>query len=138
MALVEINREPSARELRWFGLLFLLFFGIVGGIFIWRFSTTTVATVLWVTAAVVTSFYYLIPSFRKPLYLGWMYAVYPIGVTISFVIVASTYYLVITPIGLTLRLFGLRFLETKIDRDADTYWSDHKSLQDTRRYFQQF
>ena len=36
MAMISINLNPSRRELRWFGLLVLLFFGLIGGLVLWR------------------------------------------------------------------------------------------------------
>ena len=138
MALIEINTNPSRTELRWFGLLFLAFFAIVGGIAWWRFGAFQTAVVLWSMAAVVTLVYYLVAPVRKPLYVGWMYAVFPIGLTISFVVLAITYFLVLTPIGLLLRLFRVRFFDAQIRHEAKSYWIPHKPASELRRYFQQF
>lgn len=33
--------------------------------------------------------------------------------------------LIITPVGLLLRMFGIDFLKRKIDSNASTYWEKH-------------
>jgi hypothetical protein len=34
--LIEVNKDPSVRDVRIFGLLWLLFFGLVGGVVLWK------------------------------------------------------------------------------------------------------
>ena len=40
------------------------------------------------------------------MFLGWMYAAFPIGWTISHLLLLAVYYFVLTPVGLALRLTG--------------------------------
>ena len=138
MALIEVNKNPSQNDLRWFGVILLAFFGMIGGIAVWRFNAWTVAITLWTAAVIVVAAYYLLPPIRKPLFVGWMYAVLPIGMTISFVIMLLTYYLVLTPIGLMLRLFSVKFFDPQPANDAESYWTPHPTVTAKRRYFQQF
>jgi len=70
MALIEIKRDPSRRELRWFGVMFAVFFAIVGGLVRWKFGVPAASTVIWLTAAGLTLLYYALPPLRRPLYLG--------------------------------------------------------------------
>ncbi len=137
-ALIEINRNPSRRELNWFGFLLPLFFGLVGGLIWWRFKAPVVAWVVWGVAAGVTLLFVIVAPVRKPLYLGWMYAVLPIGWTISHVLLAAIYYLVFTPIGLIMRLAGRDPLRCRFDPLAGTYWQPHDPHEDASRYFRQF
>ena len=53
--MIEIRKDPSPRELRWFGLLFLLFFAIVGGIIYGATRMLGVSTAIWSGAAAVTT-----------------------------------------------------------------------------------
>lgn len=138
MALIRIDHNPSARNLLWFGGMLGLFLAIVGAMAWWRFHAPGVAQGFWIAAAVLVVAYYAIPPLRKPLYLGWMYAAFPIGFVMSYVILAATYYLVITPIGLALRLCGHDPLDRRLDRSAKSYWRPHSPAADSRRYFRQF
>ncbi len=138
MAMISINLNPSRRELRWFGLLVLLFFGLIGGLVLWRARSLTAPITLWSIGAATCAMYYAIRPFRRPIYLGWMYAVYPIGWVISHTVLSITYYLVLTPIGLVMRGLGRDPMERRFDRSAKTYWRPHNPDGEAARYFRQF
>jgi hypothetical protein len=138
MAMIEINKNPSRKELLWFGLLFLLFFGIIGGLSYWKFQAPAVARWIWIGDAVVSCIYFICPPIRRPLYLGWVYAAYPIGFVVSYLVMVAIYYVVITPIGLVMRLAGRDILNRSFDADAESYWSAHDGSGDQERYFRQF
>ena len=138
MGLIEVKKDFTRRELLWFGPLFALFVGIVGSILIYRFGAHTAAYVLWAVAAGLMVVYYLVPAIRRPVYLGWLYAVMPIGWVISHLLLAAIYYLLITPIGLLMRLVGYDPMKRRLDPSADTYWIKREPIQEMKRYFQQY
>ena len=138
MALIEINKNPSRRELFIFGALFAAFFGLIGGLIWWKSESPTVAYVLWSIAGFITILFYAVRPIRKPIYLGWIYTVYPIGWVISHTAMAVIYYLVFTPIGVIMRLFGRDPMERRFDRSAASYWVEHDPAGDPGRYFRQF
>jgi len=139
MALIELNTDPSKKELAWFGLMFLAFFGLIGGVVWWRFGAPQVSYALWGGAAVIVVLYYAVPAIQKPLYLGWLYAAFPIGWVISHVVMGIIYYLVITPIALIFKVMGRDALDRAVDKDAKTYWVEHRTgVGDPSRYYRQF
>ncbi len=138
MALIEIKRDPSKRELAWFGAIFAMFFAIVGGLVRWKFGAPQAGTVIWLTAAGLTLLYYVLPPLRRPLYLGWMYVAFPIGWVVSHVVLAIVYYLVFTGTSLIMRLLGRDAMQRRFDSDAQTYWIEHRPGEDRARYFRQF
>lgn len=138
MAVIEI-KEPTPRDLQWFGPLFLLFFGIIGYVVMSRAGRPNVAYGLWGASAVVVAIYYAVPSLQRKLYLGWIYAVYPIGFVLSHVIMGVVYYGVLTPIALVMRIAGRDMMTRSFDRDAKTYWVEHRTGdRDPSTYFRQF
>ena len=88
--MLEINRNPSDRDLRWFGLSCSLFFGLAGWIINWRFESLRTAQLLWVFGVVLLPVYYLIPRIRKPFLVGWMVCLYPIGWSLSHLVLMIT------------------------------------------------
>ena len=138
MSLVVLNRTPSRRELRWFGALLAAFAGVVGGIVYWKAATPTAAATIWAVGAVIAAVYYAVPPLRRPLYLGWMYAAFPIGWTISHLALVIIYYGVLTPTGIVARLAGHDPLKRTQDREAPTYWVPSRACGDVARYFRQF
>jgi len=139
MAIIEIDRSPSPKTLRWFGVLLGLFFLVVGSLLRWRAGPGTASTVLFALAGALPLLYYLVPPLRRPLYLGWVYAAWPIGLALSFALLAVVYYLVLTPIGLLMRLFGYDSMKRTFDREATSYWVPRSPDKvDPKRHFRQF
>jgi hypothetical protein len=138
MALVDINWHPSRKELRVFALLLLAFFAIVAGLMVFRFSATTAAGVVFAVAALISVTGLCVPSWLRPVYVGWIVAAYPIGWLVSHIVIAMLFYLVITPIGLIMRVFGRDPMHRRFDRSAPTYWKSRPSDSESRRYFRQF
>ena len=139
MAIIEIDKNPSPRTLRLFGVLLGLFFLILGGLLRWRAGPGTASTVLFVLAGALPLLYYLVPPLRRPMYLGWIYLAWPIGLALSFVLLAAIYFLVLTPIGLFMRLVLRRDpMQRGFDASAATYWIPRTRQPDPERYFRPY
>jgi hypothetical protein len=136
--MIDLKTSFSRRELMWFGPLFALFAGMVGGIAWSKFDAPSVARAIWISAAVVIAIYYLVPPLRKGIFIGWMAAVFPIGWILSHVLLSVVFYLVVFPIGLMLRLFRYDALKRRLDPDAASYWIKREAPDDPRKYFRQF
>ena len=138
MALIDINKNPTPRELKVFGFLFAVVFALLGAMFWWCSGWHNAAMVVWYSAAFILVAYVLVPTVRKPIYLIWSYALYPIGYVITLVLMGVVYYLVITPTGLLMRLFGRDPLTRKFKPEASSYWIRRKEDASLDRYFRQF
>ena len=136
--MLELTRNPSEADLRWFGRLLPAFVAVLGSLSRWRFGAPIVGDVIWAVGGVVVFVYFLAPSTKRPIFLGWMAAAYPIGWTISHVLLGGIYYLLLCPIGLVLRLMGRDELMLTFDRQAKTYWIPRPTRSDDSRYFHQF
>ena len=71
------------------------------------------------------------------IYRAWMNASAPIGWTISHLVLAAVFYLIVTPIGLTGRIFGRDPMMRRFDREAGSYWQPHEARNDPADYFRQ-
>ena len=137
MPIIDFNRAPSESQLRWFGAVPPAFFSVVGALLLWRLDSWLAAQILWGAGLTLAVLFYLVRPFRLPIYLGWMHAVAPIGWTVSHLVLAAIYYLVLTPTGVIMRIFGRDLLKRRLDASARTYWSGHDPGADTARYFRQ-
>lgn len=63
-----------------------------------------------------------IPRVLRPLYLGWMGLAFVLGFFMTRVLLTLVFFLVVSPIGLVMRLLGKDLLDKKIDQNASTYW----------------
>jgi hypothetical protein len=138
VALLELKKDASARELAWFGVLLAAFAGVVGGLVWWSTGHLTVSRFIWGAGAVVAGVYYLVPPVRRPIFMGWMYASYPIGWVVSHVLLATIYFVIFTLIGLIMRAVGYDPLARRFDRTAKSYWVRREPISGVERYFRQF
>ena len=67
-----------------------------------------------------------IPVLFVPVYKLWVKIGGVIGKINSYLILNFLFFLIITPMGLVIRLFGRDLLAKKIDKESDSYWSKHE------------
>jgi hypothetical protein len=139
MSIVQINTDPTRKQLNQFGFIWLGFLALFGVIAFFKLDAPTLAKVLWVLAVVVPVIGWLVPSFMRLVFVGMSYLAWPIGFVVSHLVLALVYYLVFVPIGLLMRVFGYDPMKRGFDPEAATYWiaRDPKSSE-PKRYFRQF
>ena len=137
MAIIEYRTTPTPSEKKWFGLMGGVFFCVLAGLFVLRGHPEWSRNMLF-TGAGFTAVYYVVPPLKRWIFALWMTLAYPIGWTISHVLLGILYYLVMTPIGLVLRLTGRDSMHRRLDKSAATYWTPHQPAKNKARYFQQF
>ena len=111
--------NPSARDLRKFGLLFLVVLGGLGLLMLWRASPWSP----WFlgAGAIFGVLGMLWPAALKGIYFLWMTLGACLGVIVSNLILTILFFLIITPIGWVMRLLGKDLLDKKM-KDRDSYW----------------
>jgi hypothetical protein len=133
----ELSRlDTSQKTLRNFGLLFCVVFGVWAAALFWKGSLNG----LW-PAAVSVGFLLaglFIPLALRSFYLLWMALATVMGWFMTRLILLTAFTILMTPIGLLLRLMGKDLLNEKIDRDAATYWKKHEPVGDRGQYRKQF
>lgn len=137
--MIEINRDPSRRQLRWFaGLLFPLFCAWIAFLLDTRAGLRSAAIAL--VAFGLTAGLVGLASRRAArwLWIGTMYAVYPIGWVVSQILLALVYYLVFAGVGLVLRLLGKDPMTRRFEPETSSYWIPRPESSDTERYFRQY
>ncbi len=138
MALITVNTNPTKRELRQFGFIWLGFLAFFGLIAWFKFDNHPVAQGLWVAAVVVPLIGWFVPAFMKLVFVGMSYAAFPIGFVVSHVVLAIVYYLVLTPIGILMRIFRYDPMRRQLEPDAPSYWIKRAPHPDPKQYFRQY
>jgi len=139
MALIPVNLHPSRREQRIFTFLILPgLLALAGWIGMHHSGSLLVAAIPWALGFGVILAGLLFPPIMRVFLLGWTYATYPIGLAVSFFLLAAIYYFVLTPLSLVARLLRRDPLERKVDPGAVTYWTLYRWNHDIDRYFKQF
>jgi hypothetical protein len=138
MALIDVNWNPSRKELRVFAGLQLLFFMFVAWSVYHRTESAPWAVTILAVSALAALVGLIEPRALRPVFVVWMAAVLPIGWVVSHVMIAALFYLIITPIGLTMRLLGRDPMDRKFDPHAKTYWKTRRQESGPKQYFRQF
>jgi hypothetical protein len=135
---IRIERNPSRRQLRFFGLSLLAFSAILGGVWWWKTGSLTAPVVFWAIGAIPPCIGEVWPRGLRIGYLVVSYATFPIGWGVSHLILALVYYLLLFPIGLVLRLRGYDPMKCRFDENAESYWTPREREEGAGRYFKQF
>ena len=138
MPLIRINKNPSRKDLIVFGLLWLIFLGVFGTLSFYKWHSIYSGLTLWILAIIIPITGLLLPSFMRLVYIGMAYATFPIGFILSYAILALVYYLIVTPIGLAMRLTGYDPMKKKFESEAESYWIKREPRTAINRYFRQF
>jgi len=131
------DRFPTPSELRWFGVIVAVFFGVIGAVAGWRFDSAESQLVLWCVGVGLALVYYVVKPLRIPFYLTWMTVFAPIGAAISTLLLGLIYFGVLTPIAKTMALFGRDRLGRRFDPELPSYWTPSDPSGDLDRYFRQ-
>ena len=84
-------------------------------------------------AAVVTAI--MRPQWFRGFYRGGMTVSFHIGQVIGKILLTLFFFLLVTPLGLLLRLSGKDLLMLRKNPDTQTYWHEHRSSRDFDRMF---
>ena len=139
MSLIEVNWNPSHKQLRNFGvvaliatpLISLLLYLIKGVLIYWISAILAVGVIIFLSSRISL-------RITKVFYLFLMTAAAPIGFVVSITLLAIFYFLLLMPLGLLFRLIGRDPLCRRFDPKVDSYWIVHRQPESLDRYFHQF
>ena len=117
-----------------FGILFFIVFAIIG---LYPLLSLNFVRIWALVIALIFLFLGLTkPSVLKPLNTGWIKLGEILGKIIAPIVMLLVFFIVITPIGLMLRLFGKDILGLKFSEQVKTYWiTRDKNIGPMKRQF---
>lgn len=132
MALVELNRHPSDRQLRQFAVICLAALPLLG--WIWG-SGPAVLGLLAALGAILAIAGVVAPVVVKPIFLTLSIVAVPIGIVIGEFALLLIYFGVFLPLGLVFRIMRRDALQLTPDRKRSTYWQTKKRPTDVSSYY---
>ncbi len=138
MSLIRIDYSPSRHKLALIATVWMVLLGIVGAILLKKTGCVPAAAAVWAAALLIAGIGWAAPRLMRAVYLGLVYATLPVALVVSLLVLLLVYYLVLTPTGLLMRLFGYDPMHRRFDPDAQTYWLPRQQDEDVSRYFRQF
>jgi hypothetical protein len=114
------NPQPTPKELRQFGFVVG---GVVTVIGLWPVVFRSESPRLWamILGGLLIVLGAVVPRSLKQVYHGWMKVGHVLGSINTRIILGIIYYLLITPMGLIMRLIGKDSLHRAFAQDAATY-----------------
>jgi hypothetical protein len=109
------------RELRKFALVFGSALAVIGGLLLPLIWKLPLSPWPWAVGAAFCAAGSLLPGLLAPFYRLWMKFGQFIGGINSRIILAVFFYLIISPMGLLMRIFRLDPLMRRLDSRADSY-----------------
>jgi hypothetical protein len=145
---MKLNLQPDRRLLRQFAWASLVFFPLIAGFLAWKHELPTawvvalcavgavVALVELLLVDVLGGFGLLLEKLiPRTLFQVLTLVTFPIGFVVSHVLIATIYFLVITPIGLVFRLLGRDVLGRRLEPGRATYWHERGPQRPAASYF---
>lgn len=131
------NIKGDKKELRKFSLVIGIFLIVLGGLSCWR--STGHYPWLFIVAITILLVGFAMPMLLKPIHKVWMILAVLMGWVVTRIILAVLFYLIVTPIGLSIRLLGKDFLDLEFSDDTSSYWILRKEIKKDRSdYERQF
>jgi len=138
MGLVHVDRNPKPRQLAVFAVLWVAAYALLGRL-LWSWTGSPWAAAgAWAVAVAVPAAGALRPVVLRVAFVALAVATAPLGWAVSFAILAALYFLVVTPMGLLLRLFGHDPLARRFEPGAGSYFTERPQEDRPERYFRQF
>ncbi len=133
--LKNIRRDKKA--IRDFGLLFGCMILFIAGYLIYKGRGVDLIIISLGFSFIGSGF--ILPAIIKPVYLIWMNFAVILGWFMTRLILGLVFYFIVTPIGVSARLFGKEFLELKKSLENNSYWNyKDKDKSDPLEFERQF
>lgn len=134
MALIQLNLNPTDRQLQQFGVIAAFALPALG--WLWEGNQPVILAL----AAVGASLAFV--GLLQPRRLRWPFValtavMLPIGLVVGEIVLLITYFAVVLPIAVVFRLLKRDRLRLKFDRHAATYWQPKPPPRGVASYFRQ-
>ena len=113
-------QQTDTQRLRKFGIVMAVAFGIFGALFVWREKSWGMYTLYVAAGFLVLGL--VAPKVLGPIEKAWMALARVLQTVMTALILTLTFFLVLTPMGVFLRLIGKDLLGMEGDPEIKTYW----------------
>lgn len=135
--MLTINKNPKTKDLEQFGVIWLPALVLL---LVWLITSRLESSAWTFMLCIVAGLSMLLgavqPMLMKPIFVGLQYLTWPIGFVVSHLLLAIIYYVLITPIGWMLRLFGYDPMRRRMP--FGTMWQQRQPVIEQASYFRQF
>jgi len=135
--MIDVQWNPERKQLRQFAAIwFPAFCGAVGWLIGRRTGHWEWVEIGWALCGAVAVAGFLYPPLIRPVFVGLILMTFPIGWVVSHVLLGLIYYVVVTPMGLILRMRGHDPLQLKAPL-GNTLWKTPVGKTNSGSYLRQ-
>jgi hypothetical protein len=140
----EVSWKPDVAERRKFARSLVIGFPCIAVVLLlagwfktglWKFQPPLV---IGGTGLVIGLVLLALPGIARPFYLVWYGFACAIGLVVGNILLAVVFYILITGVGLAMRMAGKCSISKRLDKQVTTCWKDAKPVSDPQRYYRQF
>ena len=129
--------KAGKKDLRSFGVMIGIIFLLIAGFLIYK-DKESFQMLLYIAGSFI-GLGLLIQILLKPIYILWMAFAIILGWIMTRLILSLLFYVIITPIGVILKIIGKDSLELKKQSVKESYWNQRdKNLEKNQNYEKQF
>ena len=134
--LIDIQWQPTDRQLRQFGLIALVALPLAGGL--WGRGAAGVIAGTAALGAACAAAGLLRPRWLKPLFVGLSIVAAPVGLVVGELSMALIFFGVFLPIALVFRVLRRDALGLKMERWQPSFWEAKPPAKGPESYFRQW
>jgi len=133
--LMEINRNPTDRQLRQFGVIGLVLLPLLAW---WWEAGPAVSGILAAAGLFIGVAAMIRPASVQPLFVGLTLLTAPLVLIGGELAMLLVFWGVVLPVGFLLRVSGRKMLPRHADPDRTSYWQSRTSRNTVKQYFRQW
>ena len=135
MKLVELNWNPTNRQLRQFAIICLFALPLAG--WLWE-ASGQVTGFLAIVGFILAIAGVTVPKIVTPVFLALTIVTRPIGMVVGELAMLLIYFGVLLPIGVVFCLVNHDALQLRLDRNKGTYWQVKRRPTSLASYYHQW
>lgn len=112
--------DCSKKNLKKFGITIFICLFFIGLVLILRQKESY--KIIWIFGALLLFLGIIEPIVLKPIYRIGMMLAFCLGWINTRILLILLYYIILTPLGLIMRIFGKDFLDLKLEKERESYW----------------
>ncbi len=135
MPFIQLNTNPTSRQLRQFGCLCVVVLPLIG----WLWNTG--GTAVWIllgSGLLIAMAAWFSPWLVRPLFVLLGVVAFPVGVVVSEAAMLLIYFGIFFPIGIIFRLMRRDALKLRMERESTSYWTEKAEMSDPESYYRQY
>ena len=144
MAAIDLNLNPTNKQLRQFGLIALVALPLLAWLFsgkpsasTWEAKHTTIIGAMTALGCLAGAAAWWRPALLKWVFVAVSVITFPIGFVLGEIAMIFVYSIAFIPMALLFRILRRDALQRSLDHEADTYWQPKEQPKGASSYYRQ-